>query len=81
MFHPDQAYLKSKYRRITWMACVKLPVNINEIYAIIDIQMLNVSHNFLSCLSCLDNERTPDIEFLNREGGDVFSEFCAEIFK
>ena len=43
--------------------------------------MLKPPHDLLVHLEALENGRNPDIVTLNKNRGDIFSEYCAEIFK
>ena len=61
-------------------ACIKLPLDVDGIDAIIDTQMLKI-HILLVNLAALDNGRKPDIGTLKKDRCDIFLECCAEIFK
>ena len=43
--------------------------------------MLKTPHDLLFHLADLENGRNPDIGTLKKDRGDIFSEFCIEIFK
>ena len=80
-FHPDQADPKCNYSCITCRACVQLPLDLDDIDSRIDTQMLKTPHDCLVHLAALDNVIKPDIGTLKKDTSDIFSEFCAEIFK
>ena len=62
-------------------AFVKLPLYLDGIYDSIDTKILKPPHILLVHLEYLYNGRKQDIGTLNKERGDIFSEFCTKIFK
>ena len=66
---------------MTCRACIQLLLDLYGIDASIDTHMLENLHIILVHFAALDNGRNPDIGTLKKYRGDIFSEFCAKIFK
>ena len=81
MVHPDQSDPECKYSCTTCRECIQLPLYVYGIDAIINNQMLKISHILLVHLSALKNGRNLGIDTLNKEKGDILSEFCTDIFR
>ena len=81
LVHPDQADPNYKHSRMTCRAFVQLPIDEDEIDAIINIQILKNRHDLLVHLAALDNGIMPETGRLKKEKGDIFSECCTKSFK
>ena len=57
---------------MTCRDCIKLPLDVDGIYASIDTQILKSPHNILVHLADLDYGRKPDIGTLKKFRGDIF---------
>ena len=79
--HPYQADPKFKQIRMSCRACVQLLLDVDEIDASINNQILKTPHDLLFHLAALGNGRNPEIGTLKKEKGDIFSEICTESFK
>ena len=64
---PEQAGPNCKHSRMNCRACVQLLIDVDEIYAIINTQMLKKPHGLLVHLVALDNGEKPDIGTLKKE--------------
>ena len=73
MVRPDQADPNWNNSRMNWRACVQLPLYVDGIYSIIDIQMIKTPHDMIVHLADLYNGRNPDIVTLKKDKGDIFS--------
>ena len=51
--------------------CIKLPLDVYGIDAIIDTKILKPPHDILVHLAALDHRRNPDIGSLKKDGGDI----------
>ena len=71
--HPDQSDPNCKHSCMTFRACVKLPLDVEEIDASIDTQIMKTPHDLLVHFADLDNGRKPYIGTLNKDRGDIFS--------
>ena len=65
---------------MTGRACVRLSADASSIYASTD-KNINKPHDILVYIVDLDNWIKTDIVTLNKDRGDVLSEFCTEISK
>ena len=79
--HPYQAGPNCKHSRKTFRACVKIPIELDVIYASNNIRMLKSPHDILVHLVALGNGINPDIGTFKKDRGDVFTECFAERFK
>ena len=79
--HPYQYDPNYKHSRMTWRACVNLQLDVYGIEASINTQILKTSYDIIVHLEALDNGINTDIDILNKEKGDTFSECCTEISK
>ena len=57
--HPDQADLNCKHSRITFRACVQLPLDVYGVDSSINTEMLKTHNYILVHLADLDNGRKP----------------------
>ena len=55
MAYPDQADTNCKHSRMNFRACIKLPLDVDGIYAIINTQILKTPHDILVHLADLDD--------------------------
>ena len=78
--NPDKADAKCKYSHMTCRDCVQLPVYAYGMDDSIENQMFNTPPGILVHLAALDNVRKPKIGTLNKEWGDVFSDFWTDFF-
>ena len=81
MVRPDQDDPNCKHIRMTCSACVQLPSDVDGVDSSNDTQMLKPPHIIIFHLAALENGINPDIFTLKKEKGDIFSEWCTEIFK
>ena len=65
---------------MTCRACIKLPLDVYGIDAIIDNKMLKPPYIILVHLADLDNGRNPYIGTLKKEEGKILSECYSKIF-
>ena len=79
--HPDQNDPYWNYIPMTCIACIQLTLDVGGIYSSIDTKIMVKPHILIVHLAALDNEGNPDINTLNKDRGDIFSECCAEGFK
>ena len=66
---------------MTCRECVQLPPYVNGVDYIIDKQSLETTNDLLVQFSDLENGRRKEIGTLNKDRGDIFSEFYTEKFK
>ena len=77
---PDQADPKYKRNHMTYRSCVQLPLVVDGVDDIIDSKILGKTI-LLVHLADLGHGINPDIVTLNKERGDIFSEYCTKRFK
>ena len=66
---------------MTCRACVELPLDVDGIDSIIDTKSIKNPHDLLFHLAALDNVINIDIDTLKKYRGEIFPEYCTEIFK
>ena len=71
--HQYQADSNCENSRMTCRSFIQLPLNVDEIDAIIDTHILKTPHDILVHLVVLDNGIKPDIGTLKKDRGDTFS--------
>ena len=71
--HPEHADPNCKQSRMTFRACVKLPLYVYGIEAIINTPMPKTPQDILVHLAALENGINPKISTLKKEKGDLFS--------
>ena len=69
--HPYQADPNYMHSLMNFRACVKLPLDIDGIDAIINTQILKTPYDILVHLVALDHVRNPDIGALKKEKEDI----------
>ena len=70
--HPGQDDLNLNYSHMMCRAYIQLPLNVDEIDASIDTNMLENTHILLVHKAALDNGRKPDIITFKKDRGDIF---------
>ena len=66
---------------MTFSDCAQLPLDVYDIYAIIDTQILKIIHGIIVHLVDLDNIRNPYIWTLKKKRGEMIQECFTESFK
>ena len=64
--HPYQADPKFNHNHSTCRSCIKLPLDVDGIYANIDNQILKPPRDILVHLEALENGRKADIGTINK---------------